>query len=169
MIQADANSSGDDPRMNPSVLRLAAALSLLAAASLPLPSVAASSAASSASESLSTSVGSSSDSIRGSSDSSSRPARTADGDYRVTEVAQADRPGMLALTLQPTTPEQGEAFVLVLPERAADQGGVAVGQTVRAANRPYGVAFARADAPQAFFLVLDDAWHRELDARPVTL
>ncbi len=155
--------------MKPSARRLASALSLLAAATLSLPAAAASSAASSASDSLSTSVGSSSDSIRGSSDSSSRPARTADGDYRVVDIAQADRPGMLALTLQPAAAGQGEAFVLVLPARAAEQGGVAVGQTVHAANRPYGVAFARADDQQAFFLVLDDAWHRELDARPVTL
>jgi hypothetical protein len=149
------------------VRHLAATLSLLAAASLP--ALAASSAASSASESLSTSVGSISNSFRGSSDSSTGPTRTTDGDYRVVDVAQADQPGMLALTLQPAAPGQGEAFVLVLPQQAADNGGVAVGGVVRAANRPYGVEFARADNRQAFFLVLDDDWYRELDSHPVTL
>jgi hypothetical protein len=150
------------------VSRSTAAMLLLAAFSLP--ALAASSAASSASDSLSTSVGSVSNSFRGSSESSDRPARTADGDYRVTEVAAADdaQPGMLKLTLAPAAGE-GEAFALVLPQKAVDAGGVAVGEVVRAQNRPYGVEFAHAGTRQPFFLVLQDDWYRELASNPVTL
>lgn len=155
--------------MNRFARRLLASAALLSLAGASLPALAASSAASSASESLSTSVGSISDSFRQSSDSSSRPTRTADGNYRVTEVAAVGgRPGMLKLTLQPAA-EGGEAFALVLPQKAVDAGGVAVGQTVQARNRPYGVEFARADTRQAFFLVLEDEWYRELASNPVTL
>jgi len=148
--------------------RTAAAMLLLAASSLP--ALAASSAASSASDSLSTSVGSVSNSFGASSESSDRPARTADGDYRVTEVAAADgaQPGMLRLTLAPAAGE-GEAFALVLPQKAAEAGGVAVGQVVKAQNRPYGVEFAHAGTKQPFFLVLEDDWYRELASNPVTL
>ena len=32
-----------------------------------------------------------------------------------------------------------------------------------------GLEFARAETREAFYLVLDDAWHREFDPRPVTL
>ncbi|MGM9489877.1 hypothetical protein [Ideonella sp. YS5] len=150
------------------VSRSTAAMLVLAAFSLP--ALAASSAASSASDSLSTSVGSVSNSFRGSSESSDRPARTADGDYRVTEVAAADdvQPGMLKLTLAPAAGE-GEAFALVLPQKAVDAGGVAVGEVVRAQNRPYGVEFANAGTRQPFFLVLQDDWYRELASNPVTL
>ena len=148
--------------------RSTAAMLVLAAFSLP--ALAASSAASSASDSLSTSVGSVSNSFRGSSESSDRPARTADGDYRVTEVAAADeaQPGMLKLTLAPAAGE-GETFALVLPRQAVDAGGVAVGQVVRAQNRPYGVEFANAGTQRPFFLVLEDDWYRELGSNPVTL
>ena len=151
-----------------SASRAAAAMLLLAASSLP--ALAASSAASSASDSLSTSVGSVSNSFRGSSESSDRPARTADGDYRVTEVAAADeaQPGMLKLTLAPAAGE-GETFALGLPRQAVDAGGVAVGQVVRAQNRPYGVEFANAGTQRPFFLVLEDDWYRELGSNPVTL
>lgn len=137
----------------------------LALAAVALPAGAASSA-SSASSTASTSIGSLSDSIKNSSESSSRPARTAQGDYRVTAVAAVDeKPGMLRVTLQATAAE--ETFDLVLPQLAAEAGGVAVGEVVHAAPRPYGVEFARADNRQAFFLVLQDEWYRELASNPV--
>ncbi|WP_374562900.1 hypothetical protein [Ideonella sp.] len=149
--------------------RFLAPAALLALAGAALPALAASSAASSASESLSTSVGSVSDSFKNSSESSDRPNRTADGDYKVIEVAAADqRPGTLRLTLQPAD-GAGEAFELYLPQKAAEVGGVAVGQVVSARNRDYGVEFARADNRQPFFLVLEDAWYQELASNPVTL
>ena len=49
----------------------------------------------------------------------------------------------------------------------AEREGLAGGQTVRAAQQPYGVAFARAGRAQPFFLVLAEDWQRELPARPV--
>lgn len=151
------------------IRRFLAPAALLVLAGAALPALAASSAASSASDSLSTSVGSVSDSFQNSSESSDRPNRTADGDYKVIEVAAAEeRPGTLRLTLQPAD-GAGEAFALFLPQKAADVGGVAVGQVVNARNRAYGVEFARADNRQPFFLVLEDAWYQELASNPVTL
>lgn len=128
--------------------------------------------ASSASSAGSASLGSISDSIGNSSRSSSPDNRTADGDYRVIDVAEVDaKPGMLQLTLQAT---QGEAheFTLKLPRQALGDKGIAVGDLVHARNRPYGLEFARTTAAQtreAFFLVLADAWHKELDSRAVAL
>ena len=128
--------------------------------------------ASSASSAGSASLGSISDSIGDSSRSSSRDNKTADGDYRVIDVAElAAKPGLLQLTLQAT---QGEAreFTLKLPREALGNKGIAVGDIVHARNRPYGLEFARlndAQTREAFFLVLADDWHRELDSRPVAL
>jgi hypothetical protein len=128
---------------------------------------------SSASSAGSASLGSSSDSIKGSSNSSSGDNKVADGDYQVLEVtALADRPGMLRLRLQQPRLAAGGvdagAFTLVLPEKALGARGVAAGELVSVRNREYGVEFARAQTHEAFFLVLNDDWHNELDPRPVT-
>lgn len=132
--------------------------------------------ASSASSAASQSVGSLSESIQNSSQGSSRAARTADGDYRVIEVAEvAGRPGMLQLTLRAAAAPDDEAagFMLTLPRQALGARGVAVGDLIHASNRPYGIEFARAAAVDErrdpFFLVLRDDWRRELDAHPVSL
>jgi hypothetical protein len=133
---------------------------------------AADSLASSASSAGSASLGSLSDSIGNSSRSSSPDNRTADGDYRVIEVAQvAGKPGMLQLTLQATLGEARE-FTLKLPQQALGEKGIAVGALVHVRNRPYGLEFARlndAQTREAFFLVLADDWHKELDSRPLSL
>jgi len=147
-----------------------AVLALLGAA--VVTPAAADSLASSASSAGSASLGSVSDSIGNSSRSSSPDNKTADGDYRVIEVAElAGKPGMLQLTLQAT---QGEAreFTLKLPREALGRKGIAQGDIVHARNRPYGLEFARlndAHTREAFFLVLADDWHKELDSRPVAL
>ncbi|HJV59754.1 MAG TPA: hypothetical protein VJ743_02355 [Albitalea sp.] len=146
-----------------------AAIAVLCATTLP--AMAESSAASSASESVSASVGSLSTSVKNSSDGSSRATNVAEGDYRVIEVAAvADRPGTVRMTLQPVAEqsEQGGLFLYV-PQQVAQAGLLAPGQVVSAHRRAYGVEFAKADDQQAFFLVLDDAWYRELQTRPVTL
>ena len=78
----------------------------------------------------------------------------------------AEQPGKTRVMLQPMAGE-GQAFVLYLPQRAIADGAVSAGQVVRAEQRPYGVQFARADTQQAFFLMLDDDWHRELASNPV--
>ncbi|HEY1132580.1 MAG TPA: hypothetical protein VGF12_24445 [Roseateles sp.] len=118
--------------------------------------------ASSAAEAGSSASGSVSDSFRASSGSSGGEHR-AEGRYRVTDVARADA-GKLRLTLA----RDGAAPVeLTLPEQALAARTVNVGDEVQATPQPYGVAFAHADTGRAFFLVLEDAWHRELAARAV--
>jgi hypothetical protein len=144
------------------------AVSLWAAA---MPAFAASSAASSASESLTTSVGSSSNSIQKSSNSSSKNKDVAAGEYRIVEVAAlAERPGVLRMKLQALadTGVDGELF-LVLPQVAVDQAGLVAGQTVAAISRSYGTEFAGGAARQAFYLVLNDDWYRELQIKAVAL
>ena len=155
--------------MNKNVLPFACAALLCGLAAAP--ACAESSIASSASESIATSIGSVSTSIQKSSDSSSKNDRVAQGDYRVIEMAEvADKPDLLRLRLQADAGGAGrEDFFLLLPRQAAEQGRLAAGKTVTAQHRPYGVEFAAADTRQAFFLVLDDAWHRELQSRPVVL
>lgn len=145
---------------------LALSLVLLPAA---LAAHAESSLVSSASDSLSTSVGQSSKSISGSSDSSKHQDLAA-GDYRVTEVAQAEgRPGMVALRMQPVADQPGAApFTLTLPAATVDRAALAAGQVVTALARPYGFEFAKADTKQPFYLVMQDDWHRELKSRQVS-
>jgi hypothetical protein len=150
-----------------------AGLALLLA-SATTPSLA-DSLASSASSAGSASSGSVSDSLNNSSKSSSRDANTANGDYRVIEVAElAGRPGMLQLTLQATAAQGGEVheFMLKLPRQVLEPRGITTGDIVNVRNRDYGLEFARtnaANAREAFFLVLNDDWHRELDPRAVSL
>lgn len=153
-----------------STLGLAATLALLS--SVPAW---ADSFTSSASSAGSASVGSISDSIQGSSRSSSGDDQTAQGDYRVIEIADAaERPGQRRLRLEPVGGETPAAqartgFDLLLPAQALAAQPIAVGDIVRAEARPYGLAFVRATAAEPFFLVLDDARHRELQTRVVTL
>jgi len=149
--------------------RLILILALAATASAPAWAV--SSPIASASDSSSTSVGSVSDSFRKSSDSSSKDTRVADGDYRVVEIAQAaDRPGRVRLTLQATDERDAENnFELFLPETVLQREPIAVGDTVRTRQRPYGLELAHGEKAQPFFLVLADEWMNELRARAVAL
>ena len=59
--------------------------------------------------------------------------------------------------------------MLVLPQAIVAQHGLAAGQTVTARPQAYGTEFVHDGSQQAFFLVLDDAWQRELGALPVLL
>jgi hypothetical protein len=72
--------------------------------------------------------------------------------------------------MQPTAP-QGEAreFTLDMPQPTFEQQGLAPGAIVSARHRAYGLEFARADTHEPFFLVLADAWQRELESHAVTL
>jgi hypothetical protein len=159
--------------MTPVFLRQTLAGLLVIAASIGAQ---AESLASSASSAGSTSVGSLSDSVRGSSNSSSGTTKVAAGDYRVVAMAAVpERAGMLRLTLEPvataeragTVPAAG--FTLDLPQQALGTHGLATGAIVTARLRPYGVEFAHGDTREAFFLALADDWHRDIDARPVSL
>lgn len=134
------------------------------------PAGAGSLGASSAAGGSSASVGSSasSDSSATSSNSSSKRT-TAAGPYRITAVAAlADRPGELRLQLQAVADDaEVPTLALVLPAALVARHGLAAGQVVTARPQPYGTAFAHASATEAFHLLLDDGWQRELDARPV--
>lgn len=143
------------------------ALAFAAAAAAP-PAQAASSAVASASDSVSTTVDSVSRSFRRSSDSSSR-THVGLGDYEVIRVAEVD-PGIHEVELQalPGNTLQGR-YTLTLSAAALAEGGLVVGQRVRASERPYGYEFARVDTRTAFLLLLHDDWHRELNSVPLAL
>lgn len=136
-----------------------------------LPASAASSTASAASDSITTSVGSVSGSIQKSSDSSSKDNKVADGDYRIIDVALvAERPGTVRLKLQAVADRGADGeFFLYLPQEALTQSRLTQGGIVTARQRAYGMEFAHSQTRQAFFLVLNDEWYRELNTTPVVL
>lgn len=141
---------------------------LAAVAASALAESIASSAASSASLTAS-SASQSLDSASSSANSSKGGNTASAGDFRIEAVAVAEQPGKVRLVLQPLQPtSERRGFVLTLPQAALDTQALARGDTVSVRERAYGFEFARADTRQAFFLVLADAWHRELDPRPVT-
>ena len=149
-------------------------LCLLAAASLP--SLAGSLATSSAAggSSASSAASATSDSIGDSSASSAKAVAQADGPYRVVDVTPVpQRPGTVRMKLQALAPTEGSGtdgtLVLFVPQLAVERGGITAGATVTASQRPYGTAFARTDTRREFFLVLHEAWHRELRSNPVSL
>lgn len=153
-------------------LRLCTAPMSIALAMATIPAWADST--SSASSAASTSAGSASESLGTSSNSSSKTAGVAQGTYTVLEVADvAGRPDMLQLTLQAQTLPH-EATVtpvqLRLPRTTVEREQLASGHNVQVQHRPYGLALATLGGEgkaRPFFLVLDDAWHRELHNRPV--
>lgn len=148
-------------------VRMACLSLLCAAAALPCQ---AESLASSASSAGSASSGSVSDSIKGSSDSSSHDKKVAEGPYRVIDVADVPgRPEMTRLKLRATEPGADREFFLELPRQALATRPLGTGDMVQARQRPYGFEFARFETNEAFFLVLTDDWHRELDSHIVTL
>lgn len=147
---------------------LAAAAIVALALGAAWPAAATVTASSAVSDSVDVSARSITNSLKRSSDSSSgRPV--AQGDYRVTQVAVL-APELQEVTLQavPGTGARGE-LVLHMPTRAVQAGGVAVGEVVAARQRPYGYELARADTRQAFFLLLDDPWYKELQSVLVRL
>lgn len=148
-------------------------LALLLAAAAPALAeslaTSASSAASSASSAGSASLRGSSDSINNSSDSSRSNEQVAEGDYRVTGVAPvAGTPDMLRLTLEPHGATAASGFTLDLPQRALADRPLGPGDIVSAHHRPYGLEFARGATREAFFLVLADEWHRDLQTRVIS-
>lgn len=129
----------------------------------PAPAGATVTTSSAVSDSVELSARSITDSLRRSSESSSgKPV--AQGDYRVTQMAQV-APELQEVTLQavPGTGARGE-FVLHMPERAVQQGDLGIGRVVTARERPYGIELARADTQTPFFLLLEDPWYKELQS-----
>ncbi|HZH05750.1 MAG TPA: hypothetical protein VEY69_03660 [Lautropia sp.] len=73
---------------------------------------------------------------------------------------------MVRLTLEPLAAGGDAAgFRLDLPQRAFGERRLDPGDTISARHRPYGLEFARGDTRDAFFLVLADDWHRDLQTR----
>lgn len=82
------------------------------------------------------------------------------------EVPQ--QPDMLRVQLQGQASTQ--EFFLLLPRATAEGVPLQVGAIVEVQHRPFGLAFATAAgvaAKEPFFLVLDDAWYRELNSQRV--
>jgi hypothetical protein len=137
-------------------LGIALALSFAAAQADTVTS-SASSAASNVVESLSTSVSKSSESSTG-------DKKTAQGPYRITQVAQVvERPGYVALTLEPAA-GQTQGFTLTLAQGLAEQQGLATGQTIAVQHRSYGLAFAKAVEAAPFLLAVDDLLRRDFES-----
>jgi hypothetical protein len=150
-----------------------ATVTMLAFASVAMPTIAASSATSLIYQSIGTSVGSLSDSVTRSSNGSSQGGRVAAGQYNLLEVAQAsDQPGFVRLKMQAVA-IQGDSgaaeFFLSLPQAAFEKSGLLVGDVIAASERAYGVEFANGKTQVAFFLVLNDDTYRELATTPVVL
>jgi hypothetical protein len=123
---------------------------------------------SSASSAGSSAASSLSDSLQGSSGSSQRDVRKAQGEYRILALAPtAD--GRMRVSLQPLAEGEGqgdrEALALLLPPAAVAAGRLAPEGVVRAEARPYGLQWHSAATSQAFFLLLDDAHWRGLQTR----
>lgn len=154
-------------------LAAGAALGVASALLISVPAQASVTISDSISQSITALVGSVSNSLRQTSDSSSKRNKVEAGDYKVMEVvAEAqEKPGMARVKLQAVAAEAGKdgEFFLYLPQQAVDTGRLAVGGIVTASERPYGVEFASAATQQAFFLVLEDAWYRELSTKAVVL
>ena len=132
-----------------------------------LPAVADST--SSASSAASTSVGSASTSLETSSNSSTGKKQVAQGAYTLVDmVAVADKPDLMRLRLQANATALTAEFYLLVPRLVVQQAQLTAGQTVQAEQRAYGMVFS-ATGSSPFFLVLDDAVHRELESRPVTI
>lgn len=122
-----------------------------------------------ASSAGSASSGSVSASLRGSSKSSFDGDKVAEGDYRITEVAQATgRQGFTRVAMQSDSDAQ-QRIVLELPQATFAKERLGLGDLVHAQQRTYGTAFARGDTREAFYLVLADDWYGGLAARPVSL
>lgn len=141
-------------------------LAALLATTLPIQ---AELSASSASSAGSASSGSVSDSLRGSSRSSTGERKVTAGRYQVIEVAASEeRAGAMRVAIQSDTVAGPDgAWTLLLPQRVVAREALAAGDRLDIAERDFGLALARAAAPQPFFLVLHDERQRELPAHPV--
>jgi hypothetical protein len=77
-------------------------------------------------------------------------------------------PGLLRLTMEPLeATADARGFQLDLPARALGGRAIVPGDVISAQQRPYGLEFARGRQREAFFLVLADEWHRDLETRPL--
>lgn len=120
--------------------------------------------------SISDSLTASSDSISNSSKSSSNAVKTAEGDYKVIDVADAaGHPNQKRVALQAMT--QGkEGLYLYMTKDELAQSDLRAGQVVTANPRPYGVAFTQhGNNNGTFAVVLNDLWLKELNPTQVAI
>lgn len=119
------------------------------------------------------SLGSSSVSLQKSSESSSSRNQVAQGPYTIIDMAEVpQQPDMLRVQLQGQLQGQmgTQEFFLLLPRATAQRVPLRVGAIIEVQHRPFGLAFVAANgiaAKEPFFLVLDDAWYRELNSQRV--
>ena len=141
--------------------------STLVIATLALASFAhADSVTSSASSAGSASVGSISDSMKGSSNSSGGDQRQAKGAYHIIDIEQTPgRPGSKRIALQ--ADDSAQRLALDVPDSVVARHELAPGTAINVKSRSYGLAFARGQQDQPFFLALEDAVYNELAARKV--
>lgn len=147
------------------------AVALLAAVVLAAPAAYASSFVNSSVDGSVAGSRGSSDSVRLSSESSDddRRAQIEDGTYRIARIDRTADQGQVLLTLQPGRADTAaRSFQLEVPAQAFGEVQPQLGELVRAQRRSYGVQFARGEEPQAFFLVVADAWQPGIAARPLT-
>jgi hypothetical protein len=141
-------------------------LSLLLACCCVMGQAQASSVASSAADAGSSASDSASSTLETSSQSSSGDDKVAAGNYRITEVAMAPtQANRVRITLQAEESERN--LTLDLPTATWAAQHLALGDLVHAQPHNYGLEFARIDTQEAFFLVLNDDWHNELESRPL--
>jgi hypothetical protein len=155
--------------MNLASKRLIASLTLLSIAAVPAlaGSIATSTAVGGSSASSASSA--TSDSVGASSDSSRKAVANAEGPYRIVDATPVpDRPDTVRMTLRPLA-RADEPLELLVPRPVFERSGLAAGGTVNAHPRPYGVEFAHGETGRAFFLVVNDDWHREMRSTPVSL
>lgn len=144
--------------------------SLVAAAAMIPASASFASSLISLSDSVSGTVTSLSDSVQRISNSSSKAVGMAEGDYKVTDIAAVDgHPEKMRLTLIAAGNDRDKDLYLYVPRDDFNRTHIARGQTVTATQRPYGVAFAEANTPQPFVVVLNDTWVKDLRTNVVSI
>ena len=126
-------------------------------------------ASSSASSAGSASSGSVSTSLTTSSKSSSgEDQKVATGNFRILDVAMTPgRPEMVRVSMRAEAADS--QLALDLPAAVFGAQDLGKGDLVHVQTRAYGYEFAHAATGKPFFLVLEDAWHNELAARPVLM
>jgi hypothetical protein len=93
------------------------------------------------------------------------------GNYQLIQVAElTNRPGMVQIKLARQDAGTADSEVEVaLPRVALENSLLLVGGVVTVREKAYGLELSNGSTQQAFFLVLADAWHRELGIKPVVL
>jgi hypothetical protein len=141
-------------------------LGLLLAFCCAISQAQASSIASSAADAGSSASDSASSTLETSSKGSSDDDKVAAGNYRITNIATApEKTNRVRITLQAENNER--SLTLDLPTATWTAQHLALGDVIHAQTHNYGLEFARIDTQEAFFLVLNDDWHSELESRPL--